>query len=141
MYQLEVVPWLRRLVASLSPRRHGFAPGSVHVGFVVHKVTLGQVFLRILRFCPVCIIPPGLLTIYHMGDEQYILGGRSSELVSPHRLERVTFRPLVDPFLLHLSRTLEGSLHFLHPSRMHFLIAWEVRSSIFQLQYLGLLMS
>jgi hypothetical protein len=38
------VPWLRRLVAGLSPRRFGFDPGSVHVGFVVDKVALGQVF-------------------------------------------------------------------------------------------------
>jgi hypothetical protein len=38
------VPWLRRLVSGLSPRRPGFDPGSVGVGFVVGKVVLGQVF-------------------------------------------------------------------------------------------------
>jgi hypothetical protein len=38
------VPWLRRLVAGLSPQRPGFEPWSVHVGFVVDKVALGQVF-------------------------------------------------------------------------------------------------
>jgi hypothetical protein len=54
------VPWLRRLVAGLSPRKPGFDPGSVHVGFVVHKVALGQVFLRALRFFPVNFIPPVL---------------------------------------------------------------------------------
>jgi hypothetical protein len=43
MYHL-AVPWVRRLVAGLSPRRPGLDPGSVHVGFVVDKVTLGQVF-------------------------------------------------------------------------------------------------
>jgi hypothetical protein len=32
------VPWLKRLVAGLLPRRLGFDPGSVHVGFVVDKV-------------------------------------------------------------------------------------------------------
>jgi glycosidase len=37
----EAVPWLRRLVAGLSPRRTGFATGSIHVGFVVDKVALG----------------------------------------------------------------------------------------------------
>jgi hypothetical protein len=42
--------WLRRLVAGLSPRRHGFAPGSAHVAFVVDKVAMVQVFLRVLRF-------------------------------------------------------------------------------------------
>jgi hypothetical protein len=36
---------LRQLVAGLSPRRPGFDPGSAHVGFVVDKVALGQVFL------------------------------------------------------------------------------------------------
>jgi hypothetical protein len=34
----------RGLVAGLSPRRSRFDPGSVHVGFVVDKVALGQVF-------------------------------------------------------------------------------------------------
>jgi hypothetical protein len=48
-----VVPWLRSLVAGLSPRRPGFAPGSIHVGCVVDKVALRQVFLRVLRFSPV----------------------------------------------------------------------------------------
>jgi hypothetical protein len=33
----------------------GFAPGSIHVGFVVDEVVLGQVFLRGLRFSPVNI--------------------------------------------------------------------------------------
>jgi hypothetical protein len=41
----------------LSPRRPGFDPGSVHVGFVVDKVALGQVFPRVLRFSPVDFIP------------------------------------------------------------------------------------
>jgi hypothetical protein len=38
------VSWLRRLAACLPTRRPGFDPGSVHVGFVVNKVALGQVF-------------------------------------------------------------------------------------------------
>ena len=43
------MPWLRR-----------FDPVSVHVGFVVDKVALGQVFPRVLRFYPVNLIPPML---------------------------------------------------------------------------------
>jgi hypothetical protein len=35
---------LRRLVAGFPPRRPGFEPGSGHVGIVVDKVALGQVF-------------------------------------------------------------------------------------------------
>jgi hypothetical protein len=53
-------PWLRRLVTGLSPRRPVFDPGSVHVGFVVNKVALGQVLPRVLRFSPLNFIPPVL---------------------------------------------------------------------------------
>ena len=51
------MPWVRRLVAALSPRRLGFDPGSVHVGFVVDKVAEGQVFLRVFLFTPAIIHP------------------------------------------------------------------------------------
>jgi hypothetical protein len=67
---LQSYGWLRRLVAGLSPRRAGFTPLSVHVGFVLDIVALGQVFLRVLRFSPVNIIPPWLsILIYHLVDE------------------------------------------------------------------------
>jgi hypothetical protein len=46
----EAVPWLRRLVAGIPPRRPGFDPGSVHVGFVVDKVALEQVFPEYFGF-------------------------------------------------------------------------------------------
>jgi hypothetical protein len=56
---------------STLPRRPGFAPGSVHVGFAVDKAALRQVLLRHLRFSPVSVISPRLSTlIYHLGDEQ-----------------------------------------------------------------------
>jgi hypothetical protein len=35
---------LLRLVAGFPPRRPGFEPRSGHVGFVVEKVALGQIF-------------------------------------------------------------------------------------------------
>jgi hypothetical protein len=44
------VPWLRRSVAGLPPLSLGFVPKSIHVGFVVGKVALRQVVLRVLRF-------------------------------------------------------------------------------------------
>jgi hypothetical protein len=56
------IPWLRRLVAGLSPRRPEFDPVSVNVGFVVDQVALGQDFPRILRFSPVNFIPPCSIT-------------------------------------------------------------------------------
>jgi hypothetical protein len=41
---LDVQEILIRLVAGFPLRRPWFEPGSGHVGFVVNKVTLGQVF-------------------------------------------------------------------------------------------------
>jgi hypothetical protein len=38
------------------------------VGFVVDKVALGQVFLRVLRFSPVDIIPPSLSKLMSSGE-------------------------------------------------------------------------
>jgi nitrate reductase gamma subunit len=74
------VLWLRRLVACLSRRRLGFVPMLVHVGFVVDKVVLGHVLLRVLRLSPVNSIPPWLFVlIYHLGMNNRLVGGRSSE--------------------------------------------------------------
>jgi hypothetical protein len=44
-------------VAGLSPRRPGFEPGSIHVGFVVDKVALGR-FSPSTSVSPANIIPP-----------------------------------------------------------------------------------
>jgi hypothetical protein len=46
----KAAPLLKRLVAGFPPRRSGFKPGSSHVGFVVDKVTLGQVFSEYFGF-------------------------------------------------------------------------------------------
>jgi hypothetical protein len=55
----KAVPWLRWLVAGLSPRRLGFDPGSVHVGCVVDKVALVQVFLPSTSVLPCQLHPTG----------------------------------------------------------------------------------
>jgi len=47
-------------VAGFSSRRHGFDTRPVRVGYVVNKVALGQVFVWILRFPLISIIPPML---------------------------------------------------------------------------------
>jgi hypothetical protein len=44
------VPWLRRLVTGFPLRRPGFEPRSGHVGFVVDKVALVQVFSEYFGF-------------------------------------------------------------------------------------------
>jgi hypothetical protein len=50
------VPWLRSLVAGLSPQRPGFEPRSIHVGFVVDEVALDRFFSEFVGFP---------LSIYH----------------------------------------------------------------------------
>jgi hypothetical protein len=53
---------------------------SVHVGFVVDRLALGQVFSG---FSLVSVIIPWLsIPIYHLGDERRPLGGFSSEISS-----------------------------------------------------------
>jgi hypothetical protein len=42
--------------------------GSIHVGFVVDKVALGQVFLRVLRFFPVISFHHRSTKSYHLGN-------------------------------------------------------------------------
>jgi hypothetical protein len=46
----QAMPLLRQLVTSLSPQGPGFNPRSVHVGFLVERVTMGQVFVPVLQF-------------------------------------------------------------------------------------------
>jgi hypothetical protein len=75
--EVRAVPWLRRLVAGLSLRR----PGSIHVEFVVEKVALGQVFVPVLRFSPVSIIPPSFsVLIHHLGINSMHHSGRDVSL-------------------------------------------------------------
>jgi hypothetical protein len=60
-----------------------YAPGSVHVWFVVDKVALGHVSLRVIRVSPVSIIPPWLPNLIdHLRDEQQAVRYRSSETKS-----------------------------------------------------------
>jgi hypothetical protein len=61
------VIWFRRLFVGLYRRSHGFTPGSIDVGFVVDKVALRLVFLRVLRFSPVNIIPPSFSILISSG--------------------------------------------------------------------------
>jgi hypothetical protein len=81
---LLAVPKLRRLVAGLSLQRPVFARRPVHVGFVVDKVAMRQVFLRVFRFSPVNIILPLLHThsCAIWGADNGSLNGRSSTEIS-----------------------------------------------------------
>jgi hypothetical protein len=78
--QSHIALWLRWLVAGLSLWWPRFAHGSVHVGFVVEKVSLRQVFLRVFQFLLVSIIPQWLsMLIVTWGMNSRPVGGRSSE--------------------------------------------------------------
>jgi hypothetical protein len=57
------VHWPSRLVAGLSPRRPGLDPRSVHVRFVIGRVALWQVLLRVLCFDSVSIIAISVLCL------------------------------------------------------------------------------
>jgi hypothetical protein len=59
----ETVPQLRLLVACFPPRRPGVEPRSRHMGFVVHKVAMGQVFSEYFGFP--CQFPFHLLLHTH----------------------------------------------------------------------------
>jgi magnesium-transporting ATPase (P-type) len=73
----------------------------VHMGFVVEKVTMGQVFFRVLWFFPVSVIPSWLsILIYHLGMNNRPDAGRSSETVSPHRHEQQHISCFCYSFLL-----------------------------------------
>jgi hypothetical protein len=63
---IKAVPWFRRLVAGLSLQIPGFMPGSVHVGFVVDRVVLGQIFLPSSLVSPVTVILPWLCILIYI---------------------------------------------------------------------------
>jgi hypothetical protein len=59
------VSWLRRLITGLSPWRSGYTPGSVHVGFVVDRVSLGQVFSEFFCFSVSVSLHRAPILVYH----------------------------------------------------------------------------
>ena len=71
------LPWLRQLVAGLSLWTLIFSPMSVHMGFMVDKVALGQIFLNIAWFFPVIIILP-LLHIHSSVADYTVLATDST---------------------------------------------------------------
>ena len=80
------------IIASLSPRRPGFDSSPIHVRFVIDRVALGQVFLRILQFLPVSIIS----LILHIHSEF------NSPLLSERQVGKV-WQPSNTAMLLRLS--------------------------------------
>jgi hypothetical protein len=69
-------------------------PGSVHVGIVVDKVALGQVFARVLRFCPVNFIPRVLHYLEPSSQELHSKQGLGASEQLLQGLSPQTKRPL-----------------------------------------------
>jgi hypothetical protein len=70
--------WLRQIVAGLSLQGVRFVPGSVHVGFMVDRLALGQVFLGVVQFsCHYSTRAPYLYIIGWMNNRP--IGRLSSE--------------------------------------------------------------
>ena len=61
-FRLRVAPWLKWLVVRLSSRSPALDRRSVPVRFVVDKVELGQITLRVVLLSAVNTIPPTLHT-------------------------------------------------------------------------------
>jgi hypothetical protein len=86
----KAAPKLRRLFAGLPRWKPGFAPGSIHVGFVVDKVAWTQVFLRVFQPSNFNILRWLSICICDVEDDNKPVGGRSSETQShPLRHEQL----------------------------------------------------
>jgi hypothetical protein len=108
---MRAVPWLRRLVAGLSPRRHGFAPELIYVGFVVDKVALGQIFLRVLRFSPVNMSFHAAALQIHItwGMNNMSASGSSSETYSHPINKKEIYEAVVAKFRTQSQCSSEGT--------------------------------
>jgi hypothetical protein len=47
----------------MTPRRPGFDPGLDEVEFVVGKMAVGHIFLRVIWFSPVSVFPPNVASL------------------------------------------------------------------------------
>jgi hypothetical protein len=77
---------LRRLVAGFPSRRPGFKPGSDHMGFVVDKAAVGQVFYDYF-----CFTYQSSHRIHHPGPVQ---SGRRTKLTQSDPLQEIKRRKL-----------------------------------------------
>ena len=56
------VAWLKQLVVGFSPLSSGVNAGAVDVEFMGDKMAVGPIFLQVLQFSAVSIIPPMFYT-------------------------------------------------------------------------------
>jgi hypothetical protein len=105
--------WLRCLVAGLSQRRPSFVHGSIHVGFVVGKVGLGQVFLRVVRF-PLSIS-------FHRRSlcSRLTWGMNTSLLVAAIQRHLLTLPTWATISVLHQNSTRVNSFHYCYMTNLN----------------------
>ena len=80
-YSGSVTASFRRLVADFSVLRPDFNPVQVRVEFVVVTVAPRQELVRVLLFCPVCIIPQALHGILIVCHQCYIVSITDSVVI------------------------------------------------------------
>jgi len=65
-------PWFSLFVLGLSPQSLGFSPSPAHLEFVVDKVAVGQIILRIISTPRVSIILPMIHNIHSRIKSQHL---------------------------------------------------------------------
>ena len=73
------MPWLRRLVAGLSPPRTSFDSRTLRIVFVVNKVEVGQTFLQTYRFSLSVSLRSWSIIIIHSSITEAV---QSSQIIS-----------------------------------------------------------
>jgi hypothetical protein len=67
------------MAQAVSRRPHTVEAGSIHMGFVVDRVALGQICLRVLHLSLSVSFHRCSILINHVGVNNRPVGGRSSE--------------------------------------------------------------
>jgi len=106
--------WFRQLVAELSKRRLRFDTRSIHLRFVVDKMTFWQFLLRVLRFYPHNIIPPILHT--HLNLHVALIGRTNGRRLGTFRKSDVIEHRNTCTFLFLKEIFSITVWHIIHPS-------------------------
>jgi hypothetical protein len=89
LHPKRAVLYLRSLVAGFPTRRPGFEPRSGHVGFVVDKLTRGQVFSEYFG-CPCQFSSHRLLHTYHLSSGAGTIGQLVDSSLTPAQQNKKT---------------------------------------------------
>jgi len=110
------VPWLRWSVAGLETRRPGFDYRSVHVRFVLDKVTRREVLLQVLQF-PLTVSFHQCPILIHSSTTDSVYCFSPSTSVSPVSI--IPPMPHTHSFIYHRLCILFFSQYFSFPCQFH----------------------